>query len=292
MVVSASRRTDIPAYYADWLLGRIDAGYCLVRSPYDARRATRVSLRAEDLDFLVLWTRDIRRPDQAPAGAGRPRHPFLRANDGDRISARDRAGRPSLDEATDALRELGDQVGGRRGGVALRPDPRRRGPGRRFPPAQLRAHRGQARGLRRARHREPRRRVRSPPPRGSRPRGFPDARFGTRKKVQDPAEAPREPYPALLSELAALARSRGMSMLSCAEPYELSGLGIVAGACVDASLAASIWGEQSIPPAPPPLPRTGAAGGLPLREERGHRAPTAAVPEAAPIATRIAAQVG
>ena len=60
MIVSASRRTDLPAYYAEWLIGRIDAGYCLVRNPYDARRSARVSLAPEDVDFLVLWTRDPR----------------------------------------------------------------------------------------------------------------------------------------------------------------------------------------------------------------------------------------
>ena len=44
MIVSASRRTDLPAYYPDWLMGRIAAGYCLVRNPYNAKSLRRVSL--------------------------------------------------------------------------------------------------------------------------------------------------------------------------------------------------------------------------------------------------------
>jgi hypothetical protein len=52
------------------------------------------------------------------------------------------------------------------------------------------------------------------------------------------------PYAQLLADLAALAASRGMKALACAEPYDLSGMGIEAGACVDAALAASLWGVQ------------------------------------------------
>ncbi|MFC1679414.1 DUF1848 family protein [Elusimicrobiota bacterium] len=33
-VISTSRRTDIPAFHTDWLLGRIERGFCEVLSPY------------------------------------------------------------------------------------------------------------------------------------------------------------------------------------------------------------------------------------------------------------------
>lgn len=57
MIVSASYRTDIPAYYADWFLRRLAAGFCRVANPYGGRPAT-VSLRAGDADGFVFWTRN------------------------------------------------------------------------------------------------------------------------------------------------------------------------------------------------------------------------------------------
>ncbi|MDQ7793310.1 MAG: DUF1848 domain-containing protein [bacterium] len=58
-VVSASRRTDIPAFYAEWLLNRLRAGYCLTSNPFNPRQVTRVAL-APGETVLVLWTRDPR----------------------------------------------------------------------------------------------------------------------------------------------------------------------------------------------------------------------------------------
>jgi len=58
MIISASRRTDIPAFYADWLVNRINAGYCLVKNPYNPSQVRRVSLLPEDADGIVLWTKN------------------------------------------------------------------------------------------------------------------------------------------------------------------------------------------------------------------------------------------
>lgn len=33
MIMSASRRTDIPAFYSDWLLRRLREGFVLTRNP-------------------------------------------------------------------------------------------------------------------------------------------------------------------------------------------------------------------------------------------------------------------
>ncbi len=67
MIVSASRRTDIPAFYAEWLLARVRAGFAYSVNPFN-RRAVRVSLRAADVTALVLWSKDLSRFD-APAAA-------------------------------------------------------------------------------------------------------------------------------------------------------------------------------------------------------------------------------
>lgn len=58
MIISASRRTDIPAFYSEWFLNRINAGFLLVRNPFNAHQVKRVSLLPEDVDAIVFWTRN------------------------------------------------------------------------------------------------------------------------------------------------------------------------------------------------------------------------------------------
>jgi len=59
MIISASRRTDIPALYAEWFFRRIDAGYCLVANPRNAQQVTRVSLTPETVEAIVFWTKQV-----------------------------------------------------------------------------------------------------------------------------------------------------------------------------------------------------------------------------------------
>lgn len=56
-VVSASRRSDVPAFHAEWLMGRLRAGWCEVRNPFGGQ-VRRVDLRPDAVLALVLWTRD------------------------------------------------------------------------------------------------------------------------------------------------------------------------------------------------------------------------------------------
>lgn len=60
MIISASRRTDIPALYAEWLGRRLDAGFCEVPNPFNARQVQRISLAPADVDAIVFWTRHAR----------------------------------------------------------------------------------------------------------------------------------------------------------------------------------------------------------------------------------------
>jgi len=60
LVISASRRTDIPAFYADWFIRRIEAGYCTVPNPYNRSQVNRISLEPNDVDAIVFWTRHPR----------------------------------------------------------------------------------------------------------------------------------------------------------------------------------------------------------------------------------------
>jgi len=58
MIISASRRTDIPAFYADWFLNRIREGRVMVRNPYNHAQIRRVDLTPEAVDAVVFWTKD------------------------------------------------------------------------------------------------------------------------------------------------------------------------------------------------------------------------------------------
>ena len=60
MIISASRRTDIPAFYAKWFIHRIREGYCMVPNPFNPNQVSRISLKPEDVDVIVFWTRYAR----------------------------------------------------------------------------------------------------------------------------------------------------------------------------------------------------------------------------------------
>ena len=58
MILSASRRTDIPCYYAEWFFNRIRAGYVLTRNPMNHAQLFRVPLTPDIVDCIVFWTKD------------------------------------------------------------------------------------------------------------------------------------------------------------------------------------------------------------------------------------------
>ena len=58
MIISASRRTDIPAFYSEWFMRRIHQQYCLCVNPFNRHQVTQVSLQPEDVDALVFWTKN------------------------------------------------------------------------------------------------------------------------------------------------------------------------------------------------------------------------------------------
>jgi hypothetical protein len=60
VIISASRRTDIPAFYADWFMRRLRAGTCTVPNPFNRQQVAALSLRPEDVEAIVFWTRHPR----------------------------------------------------------------------------------------------------------------------------------------------------------------------------------------------------------------------------------------
>lgn len=58
MIISASRRTDIPAYYYEWFFNRIKDGYLLVRNPLNIHQISKIKLNPDIVDFIVFWTKN------------------------------------------------------------------------------------------------------------------------------------------------------------------------------------------------------------------------------------------
>lgn len=58
MIISASRRTDIPSYYGKWFFNRLQAGYMLVQNPYNALRLSKIPLSPDTADCIVFWTKN------------------------------------------------------------------------------------------------------------------------------------------------------------------------------------------------------------------------------------------
>ena len=121
MIVSVSRRCDVPAFQAEWFMAALRAGAVEVAAPFRNRPPQRVSLLRGDVDAFVFWSRDVRPLlrflPEIEAG-GFPSVFLLTATGYPR---RLEPGAPSVAEAAACFRELASLVGRRR--IAWRYDP-------------------------------------------------------------------------------------------------------------------------------------------------------------------------
>lgn len=58
MILSASRRTDIPNYYSEWFYNRIKEGFVYVRNPMNIHQISRIDISPEVVDCIVFWTKN------------------------------------------------------------------------------------------------------------------------------------------------------------------------------------------------------------------------------------------
>ena len=58
MILSVSRRTDIPAFYAEWFFQRIREGFLYVRNPMNPRQVSRIGLSPEVVDCIIFWSKN------------------------------------------------------------------------------------------------------------------------------------------------------------------------------------------------------------------------------------------
>ena len=60
MIISASRRTDIPAFFGDWFMKRIEEGYFHRVNPFNPNQVSEISLKPDDVEGFVFWTKNPR----------------------------------------------------------------------------------------------------------------------------------------------------------------------------------------------------------------------------------------
>ena len=53
MILSVSRRTDVPNYYSDWFVNRIKEGFLYVRNPMNAHQISRIDLSPDVVDCIL-----------------------------------------------------------------------------------------------------------------------------------------------------------------------------------------------------------------------------------------------
>lgn len=58
MILSVSRRTDIPRFYFDWFLNRLKEGFVLVRNPMNYNQVSRIELSPDTIEFIVFWSKN------------------------------------------------------------------------------------------------------------------------------------------------------------------------------------------------------------------------------------------
>ena len=233
VILSASRATDVPAFYADWFMRRLRAGFFRWTNPFNAAQVQTVSVAKTRA--IVFWTKD-------PAGLW-PHldeldrtgiHYYFQYTLNDYEAEGLEPGLPPLAARLDSFRRLADRLGPER--VVWRLDPLLLTDRLGVPEWLDRAARLLAQLARHAR-----KLVFS----------FADiaAYPAVRRNLARAGIAAREFTPAEMEEfargLAELNRARGLALATCAEEIDLAAHGIAHNRCVDGELLARLWPDDA-----------------------------------------------
>ena len=235
MIISASRRTDIPAFYAMWFMNRVRAGYCTVPNPFNRTQVSRISLLPQDVDVIVFWTRNPRPLlpllDELDARGYRYYFQYTILDNPRLIDART----PPVDAAIDTFQALAARVGSAR--VIWRYDPivlssvtdaafhQERYA---WIAAQLQGFTTRSVISILDLYRKAQRRLRALAAHG----------------VTIPDQTPEQiaGFDAMVRGLVKTAATYGMEIVSCAEEIDLTGYGVRPGKCVDDELIERAFG--------------------------------------------------
>ncbi|MDR1587348.1 MAG: DUF1848 domain-containing protein [Treponema sp.] len=258
MIISVSRRCDIPRFRFDWFLECLNRGFVDVTNPFNAAQVRRAPLRpAADgtgaAELIVFWTRD---PRPILACVEELESRSFRFYVMVTVTGYPAALEPNVPPAgaiCAAMTELAGKIGPRR--VIWRYDPvflssvtggdfhrvnfsalarRLKGSVQRviislydeYTGARRRIDALEKQGL-----------LSMPPGSIPQPNSEPAARRDSLHAVKSAGT--------LLADLAAEAAAAGMEMQSCAEPEEAGLAGIRHGACIDGELIRELWGIET-----------------------------------------------
>jgi hypothetical protein len=59
VIISASYKTDIPTFYGEWFMKRLEAGFCRMVNPYNANQHLNVMLDPDHVEGFVFWTKNV-----------------------------------------------------------------------------------------------------------------------------------------------------------------------------------------------------------------------------------------
>lgn len=233
MIISASRRTDIPAFYAEWFARRVEAGYCTVINLFNSKQVSRVSLLPADVEAIVFWTRN--------AKPLLPYLPFLDARKFAYYFQYTITGYPKilepnvprLDEALATFRKLSGQIGKDR--VIWRYDPICL-----TNITDAAWHLRQFRLLAQALRGQTKRVVISIVD------NYRKAEQNFRQLAEQGIQVEKadiEEMGALLTRFAEIAAENDMEISSCAEVLDLKSYGIKPGKCIDAAYIKNVFGS-------------------------------------------------
>lgn len=60
LIISVSRRTDIPAFYSEWFFNRLKEGFVYVVNPMNLKQVSKIELIPETVDCFVFWTKNAK----------------------------------------------------------------------------------------------------------------------------------------------------------------------------------------------------------------------------------------
>lgn len=109
MILSVSRRTDIPAFYADWFVNRLKEGSLLVRNPFNPGQVSRVDLSPSSVECIVFWTKNPQ-PMMAKLKELDP-YPFYIQYTVNHYGPEMESRLPELEQRLDTFRRLSDLLG-------------------------------------------------------------------------------------------------------------------------------------------------------------------------------------
>jgi len=242
MIVSVSRRCDIPRFQFDWFMERVNAGFVETANPYNPRQIKRVSLipagegvsHEEGVDLFVFWTRD---PQHILIGAddlvGREFRFYVMVT----LTGYPAVLEPNMASPSDVINTMQELA-------------RKIGPDRviwRYDPVIFTSitdaefHRRNFRLLAQKLAGSVRRVIVS----------IYDEYRQAKKRLDELEEtgelqmiSGEDELPAVLTDFAKSAEGAGMEIQSCAEKEDFSSFGIMPGACIDAALINKLYGLE------------------------------------------------